>query len=63
MPKKPKLGDNNHERAFVRVHTRGLVIDYTVHVARLKSAHTGAYRRYPDAVKVEVSRERWSTKR
>lgn len=63
MPKKrPRLGENNHARAFVRVLARGLVIDYTVHVARLMSAHSGALRRYPDAVDVQVSRERLESK-
>ena len=55
---KLKLGENNHPRAFVRVFVRGLWINYTVHVARLKTAESGALRRFPDAEQIRVSRER-----
>ena len=55
-----KVGENNHTRAFVEVIVRGLKVRYTVYVARLGSAENGAFRRYPDATHVRVSRERWT---
>lgn len=53
-----KREENNHPKAYVHVIARGLRIDYTVHVARLKAAVNGAWRRYPDATYVEASREK-----
>lgn len=58
--RRTRLGENNHTRAFVTVVVRGVKVEYTVYVARLGSAENGAYRRYPDATHVKVSRERWS---
>jgi hypothetical protein len=55
-----RIGENNHSRAFVTVVVRGVKVQYTVYVARLGSAENGAFRRYPDATHVKVTRERWS---
>jgi len=57
------LGRNHHTKAFVCVYVRSVRIEYTVHVARLKTAIHGAWRSYPDATSVEVSRKQiihWS---
>lgn len=59
-----KLAANHHPRAYVRVKLAGHIYTYTVHVARLKTAIHGAWRRFPNADEVEVSRERsihWSS--
>lgn len=60
-----KTSRNHHPRAYVRVKVVDHVYSYTVHVARLKTAIHGAWRRFPNADEIEVSRERsihWSAK-